>query len=150
MSRKKFLSLVILVAVLIMSFPLNAFAADEGADDEIVAMSDNTWERTISDVLTVVYRDRANISHTLVFTVSCAAVGGWSEGNYGYVSEAVFFTPTNATIDGQVVTLEKDGVAQKQSSTYIQNYIVNSSEMIVSVIIQCDEYGDITLSAWEV
>lgn len=151
MGRKKFLSLAILVVVLAVSFPVNTFAADGGsADNGIVALSDNTWERTITQVLTIVYIGDYNVRHKIVFTVSCTAAGGWSEGNYGYVSEAVFLTPTDATIDGQAVPMVKDGTAVKKSSTYCQDYIVNNSGQKVRVTIQCDEWGNVIMTAGEV
>lgn len=151
MGRKKFLSLAIMVVVLAVSFPVNTFAADGGsADNGIVALSDNTWERTITQRLTVTYKDYANVNHNLVFTIRCTAAGGWSEGNYGYVSEAVFLTPTDAAIDGQPVPMTKDGTAVETSSTYYQNYIVNNSKMIVKVTIQCDEWGSVIMTAGEV
>lgn len=146
MSRKKFLSLAILVAVLVMLFPVNTYAADGGStDDGIMVLSDNIWEKTISQVVTVTYRDQFSVNHKLVFTVNCTAAGGWSEGNYGYVSEAVFLTPTDATVGVQKVTMEKYGTAKKTSSTYYQDYIVNNSSVKVRVTIQCDEWGDITI-----
>ncbi len=148
----KMVMAVVMTTMMIITIPMNAFAATgTPTDDMLVGHSDNTFEKTVTETLMVIYRDQANISHKVVFTISCAAEGYWSEGNYGAVKNAVFFTPTNATIDGQYVSMVKEGGLHQTSSTCYQDFKINYSEkMFIRVTVQCDEWGEVTLWAEEV
>lgn len=147
MGRKKFLSLAILVAVLVVSFPVSAFAAGSGsAEDEIMALSDWTWEGTVTGSFNLSYNDVMGIRRVISVSAKCDAAVGWSEGNYGYVSEAFFFTPT-ASSDGQSVTLTKSGDTIKSGGRIYQDFQINSSKEYVRLSVYCDEWGNVSLGA---
>ncbi len=151
MGRKNFLSLAILVAVLVVTFPVSAFAAGSGsAEDEIMTLSDWTWEGTLSDNFNVTYRDDMDIRRTILVSAKCDVLAVWSEGNYGYVSEAFFFTPT-ASSDGQTVNLTRVENASQPSTYKYQDFRINSSNWYLRLSVCCDEWGNVsfTASLWQ-
>ncbi len=167
---KKFLSVFIVVVFMLTAVDTNVFAADEQAaieeseqdineqniseqniSEQEAFLSAETWEGDVSGVVNVKYPDRHNVMRTISFTVKCAITKEWSEGNYGMITEAFFYTPANCTIDGDVFSIRKDGTAQPAGSSYVQRFIVNnSSSYPIEVEVSCDEWATVTFSGREV
>jgi len=154
---KKFVSVVIVAVFMLTAFDVNVFAADgQTAIEESgnisgqeALLSGETWEGEVSHVMNVNYYDDLNVRHTISFTLRCAIAKEWSEGNYGMITEAFFYTPSDCTIDGASVSIEKKDGAIQNGTSYTQKFIVNSSSKYpLYVAVYCDEWAEVTFTGW--
>jgi len=154
---KKFVSVVIVAVFMLTAFDVNVFAADGqtaieengNISGQEALLSGETWEGEVSGVVEVVYSDPYNVMRTIRFTVRCAIAKEWSEGNYGMITEAFFYTPSDCTIDGVAVSIEKKDGAIQNGTSYTQKFNVNSSNRFIEVEVSCDEWAEVTFTGRE-
>lgn len=139
--------------ILVMGFSTTAFAKDDvkkNYDDEISLVSDS-YSGSISKNMSFSYTDQANVKHIVEFHNDCSYTVNWDEGSYGWVTDAIFSTPTNTKIDNTSVRFTaKYASSMKKSSIAYMDYYINGSNFLARNYISCDEWGEVTMRAYGV
>lgn len=147
MIKKKFKTAIGAVLVSAMMFSTNVFAAEtiNSMSEEIVETQ--TYTGNYSTNFSLSYIDDYNVSHRLAGTATCRATISWDEGIAGWINSAQFDIPT-VTSDGVAVSVRPSGsVIGTDSSCAYQIFTINNSHQYVTVRLNCDAYGNASLSA---
>lgn len=142
MLKNKIAKVAALVMCLSMVFSVNAFAAEEEAEERALGLQ--TASKSFSGTATpYTYRDEFNKSHTVTASFSGTARVSWYELEYGWFVSADFNSP-NVRIDGSSVAgVSYNGTVDGLNTERVtQKFSINNLRTL-NAHASVDAYGDV-------
>lgn len=140
----------IIMSMMVTMCNTNVFAAEVTTKEEnITVMETQGYNDNISGNFVLQYTDDLGDVSIISFDAHCVFGVQWDEGCTGWVTDAVF-SVSNTTVNGVYRHFAPCyDVAKVYGSSKIMDYSVTSNYKI-RVMLSCDEWGEVTLSAYRV
>lgn len=147
---KSVISFGIMMTMMLTMYNTNIYAAEVTTKEETVTvMETQGCNSNISEYFEWEYVDELGDVSTISFNAHCTYGVQWDEGYSGWVTDAVF-SVSNTKVNGSDRTFTKCyGVSQQNGSNKYMDYSI-TSQYRIRVSLSCDEWGDVSLSAYRV